>query len=62
MEYARKDGSTGWTAKITLLSWAYAPTNKPKEDGASNNNGDIPADEGGFVPTEDCGENGLPFN
>lgn len=53
-EYQKHDGSTGWNAKVTLLSWAYAPTNKPKNDSAE--------EEPDFVPTEDCGENGLPFN
>lgn len=64
VEYDRRDGSTGWAAKITLLSWAYAPTNKPKEsgDGAAPGSAGASADENGFVPTEDCGENGLPFN
>ena len=28
VEYNRKDGSPGWMAKVTLLSWNYAPTNR----------------------------------
>ena len=64
VEYSRKDGSPGWMAKVTLLSWNYAPTNRPKEETTNTSeaadNGT--AAEDGFLPTEDCGENGLPFD
>lgn len=56
-EYAKKDGSPGWNAKVTLLSWAYAPTNRPKGE-----NSVTAAEDEDFISTEDCGENGLPFN
>jgi single-stranded DNA-binding protein len=60
VEYSRKDGGTGWMAKITLLSWNYAPTNRPKESDAEG--GEIPSDDYGFTSAENCGTNGLPFN
>ena len=64
VEYNRKDGSPGWMAKVTLLSWNYAPTNRPKEENANTAGADAEstAAEDGFLPAEDCGENGLPFN
>ena len=64
MEYPRRDGTTGWIAKITLLSWSYAPTNRPKEESTNPmvENADGSNTEGDFLPAEDCGENGLPFN
>ena len=31
-EFKKRDGSAGWSARVTLLSWNYAPTNRPKED------------------------------
>ena len=61
VSFTRKDGTPGWMAKITLLSWNYAPTNRPKDDSGANSN--EPADEDdGFSQIEDCGEDGLPFN
>lgn len=64
VEYPRKDGTTGWIAKITLLSWSYAPTNRPKEEAANPaiEKADGSNAESNFFPAEDCGENGLPFN
>ncbi len=53
VEFTRRDGTTGWIAKITLLSWAYAPTNRPKEEASD--------EDAGLPPIEDCGQNGLPF-
>lgn len=63
VEFTRKDGAPGWMAKITLLSWNYAPTSRPKEE-SGNTAGEAAGSgtEDGFVPIEDCGENGLPFN
>ena len=58
VEFTRKDGSTGWTAKITLYNWNYAPTNRPKNESGEEN----PSADGNYPPTEDCGENGLPYN
>lgn len=58
VEFTRKDGTTGWIAKITILSWNYGATNRPKESSSDN---DIPAEEE-FVPVAACGENGLPFD
>lgn len=60
VEYSKKDGSTGWMAKLTLLDWSYAPTNRPKQTGTDNT--DSGTDEEGFTSTENCGPNGLPFN
>lgn len=57
--FTRKDNSSGLMAKIQLLSWNYAPTNRPKESNADEVN--LPADDG-FMPIEDCGQEGLPFN
>ena len=50
--------------KGSLLSWNYAPTNRPKEENANTAGADAEstAAEDGFLPAEDCGENGLPFN
>ncbi len=64
VEYPRRDGTTGWIAKITLLSWSYAPINRPKEESTNPmaENADGSNTEGDFLPAEDCGENGLPFN
>ena len=60
-EYTKRDGSTGWNAKLTLLSWSYVPYNRPKEEESAE--GSDPSGSGdGFVPTQNCGENGLPFN
>lgn len=56
-EYTRRDGTPGWNAKVTLLSWAYAPTNRPKDD-----NSETVAEGEDFISTEDCGDNGLPFH
>lgn len=57
-EFTRHDGSPGFSAKVGLLSWNYAPTNRPKEENAQAN-----AEDGSdFVPFQDCGENGLPVN
>lgn len=56
-EYQKRNGSTGWNAKVTLLSWTYAPTSKPKDESTEGTE-----DDNDLVPTEDCGENGLPFN
>ncbi|HJC23227.1 MAG TPA: single-stranded DNA-binding protein [Candidatus Eisenbergiella merdavium] len=53
LEITRKDGSTGWIAKVTLLSWSYAPTSRPKGETADAET-DLP-------PIENCGQNGLPF-
>ena len=53
-EFTRRDGSPGWAARVTILSWSYAPTNRPKEEDTEEGS-DLP-------PVEDCGENGLPFN
>ena len=58
-EFKKRDGSAGWSARVTLLSWNYAPTNRPKEDSLPEENN---ARDNQFIPTEDCGENGLPFN
>ncbi len=58
-EFKTRDGSAGWSARVTLLSWNYAPTNRPKEDSLPEENN---ARDNQFIPTEDCGENGLPFN
>ena len=57
--FTRKDNSSGLMVKIQLLSWNYAPTNRPKESNADEDN--LPADDG-FMPIEDCGQEGLPFN
>ena len=46
-------------AKIQLLSWNYAPTNRPKESNADEDN--VPVNDG-FMAIEDCGPDGLPFN
>lgn len=54
VEFTRRDGTPGWAARVTILSWSYAPTNRPKEENAEEG-ADLP-------PVEDCGENGLPFN
>lgn len=59
VEFTRKDGSTGWLAKITILNWNYGATNKPKE---SNTTDDVETDETGFVDILPCGDNGLPFD
>lgn len=56
-EFTRRDGSTGWNAKVSLLSWAYAPANRPKDG-----NTEAATEGDDFVPVEDCGEEGLPFN
>lgn len=56
-EYTKRDGLSGWNAKVTLLSWAYAPTNRPKDE-----NSETVAEGEEFIPIEDCGENGLPFH
>ena len=54
VEFTRRDGTPGWAARVTILSWSYAPTNRPKEENT---------EEGADLsPVEDCGENGLPFN
>ena len=58
-KFKKRDGSAGWSARVTLLSWNYAPTNRPKEDSLPEENN---ARDNQFIPTEDCGENGLPFN
>lgn len=60
VEYTTKDGHPGFMAKLTLLDWCYAPTNRPKE----NDNDDTFAapDEEGFTSAENCELNGLPFN
>ena len=58
VEYTRKDGSTGWMAKVTLLSWNYAPTNRPKNE---SGDGDSSESDGNYPPAEDCGNNGLPY-
>lgn len=57
--FTRKDNSSGLMVKIQLLSWNYAPTNRPKESNADEDN--LPADDG-FMAIEDCGQEGLPFN
>lgn len=57
--FTRKDNSSGLMVKIQLLSWNYAPTNRPKESNADEDN--VPADDG-FMAIEDCGQEGLPFN
>lgn len=59
VEFTRKDNTSGMMAKIQLLSWNYAPTNRPKESNADDNS--VPADDG-FMAIEDCGTEGLPFN
>lgn len=58
VEFARRDGSPGWTAKITLYNWNYAPTNRPKNE---SGDGDPSASDGSYPPAEDCGSNGLPY-
>ncbi len=60
VEFPRTDGSKGWMAKIQLHSWNYGATNRPKDTGSDGN--DVPADDSGFMSTENCGTNGLPFN
>lgn len=60
VEYTKRDGSAGWMAKLTLHSWNYAPTNRPKQTDAEGD--DATADEEGFTAAETCGPNGLPFN
>lgn len=60
-EFARRDGTPGWNAKITLLSWSYVPINRPKDE-ESSESGEHGESGDGFVPTQNCGENGLPFN
>lgn len=60
VEYPKKDHSTGWMAKLTILDWNYAPTNRPKETDASE--ADTEAEEQGFTSAENCGPNGLPFS
>ena len=57
VEYTTKDGKPAWMAKLTLLDWSYAPTNRPKND----DNDEYPVDSEGFASTENCGSNGLPF-
>lgn len=61
VEYPKRDGSTGWMAKLTLHSWNYAPTNRPKQ---SDSEADESAaeEEEGFTSAANCGVNGLPFN
>ena len=54
VEFTRRDGTPGWAARVTILSWSYVPTNRPKEENTEEG-ADLP-------PVEDCGENGLPFN
>lgn len=60
VEYAKRDGSTGWMAKIQLLNWNYALTGRPK---SSEESGETePEVEGGFPAYENCGPDGLPFH
>lgn len=59
VEYTRKDGSTGWMAKVQLLNWCYALTGRPK---SSEDAGETEPEEGGFPAYENCGPDGLPFH
>ncbi len=59
VEYTKRDGSTGWMAKIQLLNWNYALTGRPKSSEESGET--VPEEEGGFPAYENCGPDGLPF-
>jgi len=60
VEYTRKDGSTGWMAKIQILNWNYALTSRSKNSEDADDT--VPEDNGGFEASENCGSNGLPFH
>lgn len=57
VEFTKRDGSTGWAAKITLYTWSYAPTNRPKSAAADEDS----SESANYASTEDCGDNGLPY-
>ena len=57
VEYTKRDGTTGWTAKITLYNWNYAPTNRPKNAESSDDS----SSDGSYPSAQDCGNNGLPY-
>ena len=61
VEYTRRDGSKGMTAKIAVYEWNYVPTGKRTEDGNADN-GTPAGANGNFMDVEDCEENGLPFD
>lgn len=60
VEFTRKNGDPGWMAKLTILDWNYAPTNRPKQTDTDNT--EAASDEEGFTSATNCGPNGLPFN
>ena len=64
VEFTRKaDNSKGTIAKITVHDWSYVPTGKRTDNNNANTGSGVPAGtDDGFMDTEDCGEDGLPFN
>ena len=58
-EYQKRDGTTGWNAKLTLVHWAYAPTIRVRGDDSSD---DANTDQNPSAPVQDCGDEGLPLN
>lgn len=58
-----KTSQNGRNTKFVQFSLAvnkgYGENNRPKEDSLPEENN---ARDNQFIPTEDCGENGLPFN
>lgn len=63
VEYTRKgDGSKGMIPKVVVYDWNYVPSGKRAENNNANTDSGTPAGADGFMDTEDCGEDGLPFN
>lgn len=63
VEFEKKDGTKATVPKVTLYSWAYAPSNKAKGDDGGNSAGTEapPSDQGFYAGETTVDDEDLPF-